>query len=76
VAYSSEGEYDEAISDFNKAVKTTPNFAVPFYNRARCYYFKKEYDKAWDDSKRAQDLGFKVPPEFFDDLRKASGREK
>jgi hypothetical protein len=26
--------------------------------------------------KRAQDLGYKIPPKFLDDLRKAWGREK
>jgi len=51
--------------------------ALAYYNRGRTYYFKKdkEYDKSWNDIKKAQDLGYKVPPEFLDDLRKASGRQ-
>jgi hypothetical protein len=48
---------------------------LAYYGRARSYYFKKEYDKSWDDIKKAQFLGYKIPPEFFDDLRKASGRQ-
>jgi hypothetical protein len=40
------------------------------------FSLQKECDKSWDDIKKAQDLGYQVPPEFLDDLRKASGREK
>ena len=46
------------------------------YSRGLAYYFKKEYDKSWDDIKKAQELGHQVPPKFLDNLRKASGREK
>jgi hypothetical protein len=49
---------------------------LAYFNRGRSYYFKKEYDKSWDDIRKAQDLGYKIPAEFLDDLRKASGREK
>ena len=37
---------------------------------------EERIDKSWEDIKRAQDLGYKIPAEFLDDLRKASGREK
>jgi hypothetical protein len=50
--------------------------ALAYGNRGRAYYFKKEYDKSWDDIKKVQALGYQIPPEFLDDLRKASGREK
>jgi len=39
------------------------------------YYLSEEYDKSWRDIRKAQDLGYKVSPEFLEDLRKASGRE-
>jgi len=50
--------------------------ALAYGNRGRAYYFKKEYDKSWEDIKKAQALGYQIPSEFLDDLRKASGREK
>jgi len=31
---------------------------------------------SWEDIKKAQNLGYKIPAEFLEDLRKASGREK
>jgi len=69
-------QYDQAISDFNKALEINPKLASAYYNRARAYYFKKEYDKSWDDIKKTQDSGYKIPAELLDELRKASGREK
>ena len=71
-----KGQYDKAIADFNKALQINPMLAVAYGNRGRAHYFMKEYDKSWDDIKKAQDLGYQIPPEFLDDLRKASGREK
>jgi len=66
---------DQAISDYTKALEVNPNYALAYYNRGRSYYYKKEYDKSWEDIKKAQDLGWKIRPEFLDDLRKASGRQ-
>ena len=76
-AYMAKGQYDQAISDYTKALEINPNLAVAYYNRGRSYYFKKEkeYDKSWDDIKKAQELGYKIPAEFLDQLRKASGRQ-
>jgi len=75
ISHAYKGEYDLAISDFNKTIDLNPKHAEAYYNRGRCYYFKKEYNKSWDDIKKTQDLGYKIPPEFLDDLRKASGRQ-
>ena len=80
--YSNRGEvyrkkraYDQALSDFSKAIELNPGYAEAYYNRGIAYYFKKEYDKSWEDIKRAQDLGYKIPAEFLNDLWKASGRQ-
>jgi len=75
MVYSKKDQYDQAISDFSKALEINPRDAGAYYRRGRCYYFKKEYDNSWNDIKKAQDLGLKIPPEFLDDLRKASGRQ-
>jgi len=66
-----KGQYDEAISDYNKALEINSRDAQVFYNRGLAYYFK-----FWKDIQKAQELGYKTPPDFLDDLHKASGRKK
>jgi len=61
-SYLSMGKYDQAISDFNKAMEIKPRDALAYYLRGKAYYFKKEYDKSWGDINKAQELGLKVPP--------------
>jgi tetratricopeptide (TPR) repeat protein len=65
-----KGQYDKAISDYNKALEINSRDAQVFYNRGVAYYFK-----CLEDIKKAQELGYKIPPDFFDDLRKTSGRK-
>jgi hypothetical protein len=48
---------------------------MAYYQRSRVYYLKGEYNKSWNDIKKTQDLGFEIPPEFLEDLRKASRRQ-
>jgi tetratricopeptide (TPR) repeat protein len=76
VSYDEQGQFAWAISDYTKALEINPKLASAYYNRARAYYFKKEYDKSWDDIKKTQDSGYKIPAEFLEGLRKASRREK
>jgi tetratricopeptide (TPR) repeat protein len=75
-AYEKKGQYDQAISDYTMALMINHKYDDAYYNRGRAYYFKKEYDKSWEDVKKAQDSGLKVSPKFLEDLRKASGRQK
>ena len=77
IAYEHKGQYDQAMADCTKAIEIDPKLAVAYYNRGRIfYYFKKEYDKSWEDVKRAQNLDYQVPPKFLEDLRKVSGTQK
>ncbi len=75
-AYARKGQYDQAISDFNKALEINPRDAPAYNNRGIAYYHKGQYDKAWKDVHKAQDLGHKIHPRFLKALRKASGRQK
>jgi tetratricopeptide (TPR) repeat protein len=75
LAYVQKGEYDFAISDYNIALEISPNNPLAYNNRGRAYYLKGDYDKSWEDFEKAQELGYEVPPEFLDELRKASGRQ-
>jgi tetratricopeptide (TPR) repeat protein len=76
LAYREKGQYDQAISDYTTALEINPRDDGAYYNRGVAYYSKQEYNKSWDDIKKAQDLGYKIPPEFLDKLRRALGREK
>ena len=75
-AYMGKGQYEEAISDFTKAIEINPRYAITYYGRGVAYYYKKEYDKSWEDINKALALGYEIPPNFLNELRKASGREK
>ncbi len=74
--YGKLGQLDRAIADFDEALLIDPSYARASYNRGVAYYYKKNYTKSWEDIHWAQRLGYKVPDNFLDDLRKASGRQE
>jgi len=74
--YSRREQYDQAIVDFNKALEIDPKNMEAYISRGKAYYFKGEYNKSWGDIKKAQELGYKIPVEFLDELRKASEKQK
>jgi len=47
-----------------------------YYNRGAAYYYKREYDQAWEDVHKAQSLGLQIRPDFLKALREASGRQE
>lgn len=49
-------EYNEAISDYNKAIEINPNYALAFYNRGFVWIFREEYDKAIEDYNKAIEI--------------------
>ena len=46
VQLSMEGRWEEAISEFDEAIKVNPKDSLAFYNRANAYLNLKEYDLA------------------------------
>ena len=74
-AFFEEGQYDRAIAYFNKAIKLNPRYAEVYNSRGFAYFYKKDYEKAWDDVHKAESLGFKVHPGFLKALRQASVRQ-
>jgi lipoprotein NlpI len=60
-----KGQYDQAISDFNKALEINSWFAVAYNNRGIAYYFKKEYDKSLEDFKKLRNWVTKFPLNFL-----------
>jgi len=74
--YAKNGQYDNAISDFTKAIEINPKHADAYYSRGVVYYYKKDYEKALDDFYKAQKLGLNVNPGIFQLLRERSGKQK
>lgn len=54
--YLSRNEYDNAITDYNRALELNQNYAKVFNNRGNAYRRKKEYGKAVSDYNRALEL--------------------
>jgi len=72
----SQEDLDRTITIFNETIKQNPSYAGAYYNRAIAYYYKKEYDKSWEDVHKAESLGLVFKPEFIESLQKASCRKK
>ena len=53
VAYSSKGDQDRAIADFNEAIQLDPKYALAFASRAFAYASKRDNDRAIADFNEA-----------------------
>jgi len=80
LAYAKKGNYEDAISDYNRKIqsffRSDPSNAEVYLARAEAYFYKHEYDKAWEDVYKAQALNYQVDLEFLQKLRRASGRDR
>lgn len=61
-AHMADGQYDQAILCFDKAIAIEPKFAEAYCNRGTAYYEKGEYDRAIMDFNKA----IEINPEFAD----------
>jgi tetratricopeptide (TPR) repeat protein len=52
-AYGEKGQYDQAISDFNKAIEINPRYNKAYNNRGIVYRLKGQYDQAISDFNKA-----------------------
>ena len=60
IAYSRKGLYDQAISDYTKALEINPGFAAPYQYRGHAYMAKGLYDEAISDYSKAQEINPKI----------------
>jgi hypothetical protein len=60
-AQLSEGNYDQAIQDFNEAIRVTPQFAGAFNGRGVAYFAKGDYGQAIQDFNEAIRLNPNTP---------------
>jgi tetratricopeptide (TPR) repeat protein len=70
------GDLDLAIADFDRSIAIAPNDAVTYINRAWAYRRKGQYDRAWSDVDRAEQLGQPTPTQLLRELpADARGRD-
>lgn len=62
VTFAEQGRFDEAISEFTKALETDPRWAMAYYNRGLCYFNTGQYDLAIADYSKA----IKLDPNFVE----------
>ncbi len=55
-AHLEKGEYDQAISEFNKALEINPRDANAYFNRGLAYHNKGQYDQAISDYTKALEI--------------------
>ena len=55
-AYFFAGEYDRAISEFNKAIEINPTYVEAYGNRGLAYLEKGEHDRAISDFNKAIEI--------------------
>lgn len=67
--YAKKGEYDKAVSDFNKALEINPKDAEAYYNRGSIYYWKNQYILAISDYTKA----IEINPRHFKPYRNRGG---
>lgn len=60
-----QNEYDKAIADSNKVIELDSKDLDEYEIRAKAYFYKREYDKAWDDVKRIKTSGGIIESEFL-----------
>jgi tetratricopeptide (TPR) repeat protein len=62
LAYHGNGQYDRAISDYNKAIRIDPRHAAAYYHRGHAYADKGQYDydRAISDFSKA----IKINPKY------------
>ena len=52
-AYNEKGDYEQAIQDYDQAIRLNPGHATAFSNRGVAYANKKDYDRAIQDYDQA-----------------------
>ena len=56
IAYGEKGQYDQALSDFNKAIEINPRYVKAYNNRGIVYRLKGQYDQAISDFNKAIEI--------------------
>lgn len=75
ISYLRKEDLNSAISDFDEAIKFNRENSSAYSGRAESYFYSKKYDEAWNDVRKARELGLQFDPRFIEDLKKESGKD-
>lgn len=64
MTFARRGDFDNALRDFDQAVRLDANSAIAFYNRGRVHFAKGDALQAIQDFDAAIDIGPKTPGAF------------
>ena len=56
VAWQKKGDFDQAVSDYNKAIEINPRYAMAYNNRGNTFQTNGQYDKAISDFTKAIEI--------------------
>ena len=65
-SYLAKNYFDEAFSDFNKAIKINPQYIRAYYYRGLAYSIKEEFELAIKDYNKAIELDYKFFDSYYD----------
>jgi len=71
--YGNKADFEQALSDCKKAIELNPKYADAYVNRIKVCLLSQDYDLAWQDVRKLEELGYKVSPGLIEELKKASG---
>src|SRR2546429_301696 len=52
-AYTDKGDYDNALPEYEKALRLRPNYGLAYYNRGHMRWMRRQYDEALVDFNQA-----------------------
>ncbi len=58
--YATNGDYDRAIADFDKAIQLQPDDAIAYNNRGLAYFKEPDYNRAIADLKKVVEISSEV----------------
>jgi tetratricopeptide (TPR) repeat protein len=64
-ALRTQGHYNEAIDEYEKAIKENPNYAPAYMNLGITYYYLNKFNQNIDNQKKAISLNPNYPDAYF-----------